>query len=274
MKPSSLLLILLFAYNLVYSQTSLKGVVTDGESYKPVPYVSIGIIGKPTGTVANIDGAFEINLDNSINDEDTVRFSSIGYQNYDYLVGNLKAKGTPLTINLTRLVNELKPVIVNSKHTTVKILGYDTNSKLFGLGFGTGAIGSEGGVRIPIKHQNTSIDDVRLFIIQNPFDHLTFRVNIYELVDGKPGKNILNENVLIQIENKKTGKIIIDLNKYNIYVNSDVLLTLEWLGATPTTSANLDVGASLFGSTYIRQASQSVWIKKGAGIGLSVKAGY
>jgi CarboxypepD_reg-like domain len=276
MKHTLLFFAILFHCAFADGQFYLKGIIIDVESNRPVPYVSIGVIGKATGTVANVNGEFELILDDKINDNDTIRFSSIGYESSDYSMAGLKTKqaNAPVTITLKKTVNELKPVAVNSKHAKVKILGYDTNSKLFGLGFGSGAIGSEGGVLIPIKHPNTNIENFSFFIIQNPFDNLTFRLNIYEMNNGTPGKNILNENVLVEIENKKAGKIIIDLSKYYIEVSADILVTLEWLEASPKTNANLDVGAALFGSTYIRQASQSVWIKKKAGIGFSVKANY
>ena len=261
---------------IVYSQPILKGKVTDKENKIPIPFVSIGVINKANGTVSNNEGEFELKLSDQITDEDTIRFSSIGYQAVDYAIGDLKklSGSESLNIKLSRLVKELQPVVINSKRAKVKILGYETNSKLFGLGFGSYAVGSEGGVRLVVKHLNTNLESLSFLIIQNPFDHLMFRVNVYEFKNGLPDKNILSQNIMLNIENKQTGKINFDLSPFNIVVNDDVLISLEWIEAKPNATANLDVAAVLFGSTYIRQASQFNWIKKGAGIGLSVKTSY
>jgi hypothetical protein len=276
MKYTLFFILIFFSSSMVLAQTILKGAVIDTVTNKPVPYVSIGIISKPDGTVSNASGEFEITLDEKITDNDTVVFSSIGYQSKAFLVGDLKRKfkEVPLSISLKKSVYELKQVVIASKHAHAKILGYETNSKLFGLGFGTNSLGSQGGVRIPIKHPNTNIESLSFFIIQNPFESLTFRVNIYEFNDGKPGNNILNDNVIFKVGNKQAGKITVDLTKYNIYVNKDVLIALEWIESKPATTGQLDVAAVLFGSTYVKQASQYLWVKKSAGLGFSVNGNY
>jgi hypothetical protein len=276
MKPGLSFILFLINCSSIFAQTSFKGVVTDAENNQPVPYVSVGIVNKADGTVSNINGEFEINLDTKVTDDDTLKFSSIGYESKAFLVGDLKQKfkNTSLSISLKKSVNQLKQVVVNSKRAHVKILGYETTSKLFGLGFGTNAIGSQGGVRIPIKHQNTSIENLSFLIIKNTFERLTFRVNIYEMNDGKPGNNILNDNVIFKVGNKQSGKVTVDLTNYNVIVNKDVLITVEWIEANPATNGRLDIAAVLFGSAYFRQASQYFWIKKGTGLGFSVKASY
>jgi hypothetical protein len=276
MKSSLFFALSLINCSLIFAQSSFKGVVIDAENNQPVPYVSIGIINKADGTVSNVKGEFEINLDAKVANDDTLKFSSVGYESKAFLVGDLKQKfkNTSLGISLKKSISQLKPVVINSKRAHVKILGYETTSKLLGLGVGTNAIGSQGGVRIPIKHQNTSIENLSFFIIQNTFERLTFRVNIYEMNDGKPGNNILNDNVIFKVGDKQSGKITVDLTNYNVIVNKDVLITVEWIDANPATNGTLDIAAVLFGSTYFRQASQYLWKKKGTGLGFSVKASY
>ncbi|HEY2581835.1 MAG TPA: carboxypeptidase-like regulatory domain-containing protein [Mucilaginibacter sp.] len=260
----------------IFAQNSFKGIVTDADSGKAIPYVSIGIVNKVDGTVSNADGEFKINLNIKVSDDDTLKFSSIGYQSKAFLLGDLKKKykDLPLNVSLKKAVNQLKQVVINSKRANEKILGYPTTSKLLGLGFGTNSIGSQAGVRIPIKHENTNIENLSFFIIQNSFEQLTFRVNIYEMNNGKPGNNILNENVIVKVGNKQTGKITFDLTPYNIYTDKDVLVSMEWIEAKPAATGTLDVGAVIFGSTYFKQASQYQWAKKGTGLGIGVKVNY
>lgn len=276
MKCFLFFMLLLCNCSFTFAQSTFKGVVTDEESNQPVPYVGIGIINKANGTVSNIAGEFKIDLDARVTNDDTLKFSSIGFESKAFLVGELKNKfkDGSLSISLKKSVNQLKQVIVYSKRGNEKILGYETTSKLLGVGFSANEMGSQGGVRIPIKHQNTNIESLSFFIIQNTFEQLTFRVNIYEMNDGKPGNNILNENVIVKIGDKQSGKITVDLTAYNITVNQDVLITLEWLEARPAANAVLDVAAVLFGSAYFRPASQDIWIKKRTRLGFSVKVNY
>ncbi|HEY4322755.1 MAG TPA: carboxypeptidase-like regulatory domain-containing protein [Mucilaginibacter sp.] len=276
MKRSLLFILFLLNSVSIFAQSTFKGVVTDDENGKPVPYVSIGIINKLSGTVSNADGEFKINLDIKVSDDDTLKFSSIGYQSKAFLVGDLKKKfkDLPLNVTLKKAVNHLKQVVINSKRGNEKILGYPTTSKLLGFGVGTNSIGSQAGVRISIKHENTSIENLSFFIIQNTFEQLTFRVNVYEMNNGKPGNNILNDNVIVTVRNKQTGKITVDLTSYNICADRDVLISMEWIEANPGTTGMLDVAAVIFGSTYFKQASQYQWAKKGTGLGFGVKVNY
>ena len=276
MKISIWITVILIQSLHAYAQNKLTGVVIDDNDHKPVPYVSIGVTSTPNGTVSNDVGAFSITLDNKVTNNDTLKFSSIGYRSEAFLISDLKErfKDGPLTISLKKSVSQLKQVSIVSKKVHVKIVGYDKDSKLFGLGFDASGVGSQAGIIIPIKHLETNLQNLSFFIIQNPFKHLVFRMNLYELVNDKPGNNILSENIFINIEDYQTGKMTFDLSKYNLYLNNDVLLTLEWIEAQPGTNAKLVIAAAVFGHTYFRQASQSAWTKKGTGIGLSVKTNY
>jgi hypothetical protein len=276
MRVFNVLMLICLGFTSSLAQTIIKGTVTEQDVTKPIQFASIGIVNKPIGTVANADGVFEVTLSQDITDRDTIRFSSIGYINHDFLVSDLRklSDAGSLKINLKKLVTELNTVSINAKHAQVKMLGYPTNSKLFGLVFGGNGYGAEGGIKLTIKHANTNIESLSLMVIQNSFNHLGFRVNIYEMQNGQPGKNILTQNIFFNIENKQIGKITFDLTPYNIYLNTDALLALEWIEAKPTTIGKFDVAAVLLGSSYYRAASQAHWIKKGAGIGIGVKTNY
>jgi hypothetical protein len=271
-----LILLVLTQSILAYGQATITGVVIAADDNKPVEYVSIGVTSKPNGTVSNIDGLFSITLTPEVTGNDTLKFSSIGYQGEAFLIKDLRErfKNGPLTILLHKSFTQLKQVSVVSKKFHVKVIGYDKNSKLFGLGFDAGGVGSQAGIIIPISHAETNLQNLSLFIIQNSFKHLLFRVNLYEIVNGMPDKNLLTENILISVDDYKTGKLIFDLSKYNLYLNNDALITLEWIEAQPAANARLAVAAALFGHSYYRQASQSAWTKKRPGIGISVKTGY
>ncbi|MDB5024490.1 MAG: outer membrane protein with a CnaB-type/M14 peptidase domain [Mucilaginibacter sp.] len=277
MKSGLLFVLILLISSRAFAQSSVKGVITDAEDNKPVPYVSIGIINKTDGTVSTVTGNFKIDLDVQVNDSDTLKFSSVGYKSKAFLVADIHhmLSDSLLRVSLEKSVKELKQADVNYKRVKVKILGYETESKLFGYGFSSNVMGGQAGVRIPIKHSNTSIENFSFFIIRNSFERLTFRLNVYQITDGKPGTNILNDNIILKIGDKQTGKITVDLSSYHITADNDVLVGLEWIEAQPaTTTGTFAIAAVLFGSTYFKQASQYYWQKRRTGLGFSVKADY
>ncbi|MDB5017065.1 MAG: hypothetical protein JWQ84_1897 [Mucilaginibacter sp.] len=276
MKSCLFLLVLVIQCSRTFCQSVLNGGVIDTDDNKPLKYVTIGITSKPNGTVSDNEGKFKLILNNTVNDRDTIMFSSIGYQSVVFLVGELKnkLKGGLLLIPLKKSVNQLKQVLITAKKANVEILGYEKNSTLFGVSFNSNQLGGQAGIIIPIRHPGTNIESISFLIIKNSFKHLTLRVNVYDLIGDKPGNNILSDNIIIQIEDKQTGKMTFDLSKYNVYLNRNCLITLEWIEAQPATGGNCAVAAMVFGHTYVRQASQYPWIKKGTGLGLSVKAVY
>ena len=258
----------------VFAQNIFTGLVVDSDTGSPLPYVSIGIINTSTGTVSNEKGEFKIALNSEINNNDTLKFSSIGYQSVSYTVANVRKQFNveSIHISMKKGIIELKQIVIRSTSSKEKILGNKTQSKAFGGGFGTKDVGSEIGVVIPVKQENTFIENFNFFVSHNTYDSLTFRVKIYNLKDGKPDEDILHDNVIIKI-GKETGNISTDLTKYNITVNQDFLICIEWLDRKGPPGSILNISAGLLGSTYIKTASQGVWIiKKGVGLGLNVKA--
>ncbi|NRA51931.1 MAG: hypothetical protein HRU12_22620, partial [Phaeodactylibacter sp.] len=59
-------------------------------------------------------------------------------------------------------------------------------------------------------------------------DSLLFRVNIRDYQEGKPGSKLLKEDVFIHTKQKR-GVISIDLTPYDLVLEADVLLSLEWI---------------------------------------------
>ena len=71
-----LLISLLFCASTLLSQTSIKGLIKDNTG-APLPYCSIGYLGKTVGTLSDENGEFELKL-NGVTDSDTIKFFAIG----------------------------------------------------------------------------------------------------------------------------------------------------------------------------------------------------
>lgn len=212
--------LLLFVAGSSPAQT-LKGVIIDSETNKPVPFVNIGVLDKNIGTVSDIKGKFSLTLKES----ETVRFSSIGYEPFaksfstDAL--NLSIKLKPSTTMLSEVV------ITGSNFSKAVVLGQKINKRRHSVGFGSRQLGTQIGALIKVK-KPTMIDKAHFTINRTSGDSLLYRVNIYDFSKGIPGKNLLTENVIIRAPQEQ-GTLSIDLSEFDLILTDDVLLMIEWI---------------------------------------------
>ena len=250
----------------------LRGRIRDKKSNLPLPFVNIGILNKDWGTTSNPKGEFDLSLSES-DLNDTLRISMVGYEPMEiYLKDILKKQKQILNIQLQEKTSELKEIVIVDKKLTTKVLGNKTDSKFFGGKFASGDLGSEIAIRIKIKDTPTYLDTFSFNISYNTGDTASFRVNIYDVKNGLPDKNILTENIIVRI-NGQTGKIEIDLSKYDVVVNDDFFVALEWIEGKNNSGIVFSAGFANKG-TYYRKASQGRWRKYPMGVGFNVTAKY
>jgi len=250
----------------------LRGFIKDKKTNLPLPYVNLGVLNKDKGTTTTTKGEFELTLNES-NINDTLIISMIGYEpRVLYLNNILKKKELNLNIRLQEKIYELKEVVLADKKLTTKVLGNKTDSKFFGGKFAPGDLGSEIAIRFKIKNAPTYLDTFSFNISYNTEDTATFRVNIYETKNGLPDKNILTENIIVKV-NGQTGKIEVDLTKYNLMVMDDIFIALEWIEGRNNSGIVFSAGFINKG-TYYRKASQGRWRKNPMGIGFNLTAKY
>lgn len=71
----------------MFAQQKVSGVVIDKVNKQPIPFVSIGIIGKSVGTLSSEKGEFDFTFfENQKND--SVKIATIGYKPQVYLVAD------------------------------------------------------------------------------------------------------------------------------------------------------------------------------------------
>lgn len=100
---------------MAYAQ-SIAGVVYDKETNEPLAFANIGVVGKPNGSVSNINGQFYISLDGFV-DSDTIVCTYIGYNPQRFHVGSL---GKVLKIPMESSSVGIKGIVVLSKPIMVK----------------------------------------------------------------------------------------------------------------------------------------------------------
>lgn len=260
---------------IVFAQKVFKGRIIDKVNKEGIPFVNIGLVGKDIGTVSDENGYFNLRVQEA-QASDTIRISCIGYKPQMFLFSTWeKNLQNQPNIALDELVTEIKPVVIRPKKT--KIVGNKTESSSMIAGFATNDLGSELGLLVKIPAKPTRIDDFGFYIARSVYDSLLFRLNIYTYQKGFPQENILKEPIFVRSAIKK-GRITVDLRPYNLTVDTDVLISLEWikdLSKEYGPKDGLHFAATLFGSAcYFRKTSQARWHKVPVPLGFCTTVTY
>lgn len=262
--------LLLVTYT-IYGQSTYKGIVVDSATLMSLSYVNIGIVGKNIGTVTDTRGNFQIELDSPY-EEDTLRFSMVGYKSQSFRIEDFKREmsGNSM-IKLVKKITLLEEIVVTNKRFRERVLGNKTKSKSMAGGFTSNELGNEVGIVIKVHKSPTYIERFSASIVSNKYDSLKFRLNFYSLLDGLPHDHLIDENIIIT-SHIREGLLDVDLGEYNIVVNDDFFVSLEWIENLGEDKNGLLFSLGLLGSPIIsRHTSQGIWEKiGGVGIGFNV----
>ena len=272
LKTIVLISVLLFIPS-IEAQKKIGGTVISASTKQTLAYVNIGIVGKGIGTVTDKKGNFKFII-NKKNYRDSIKISMIGYKSKTYLIQDfIKKDSKEITIYLSEKNEILNEIVISNKKLKRRVLGNRTKSKLFTDGFESDQLGCEAGLIIKIRKSPTFIKSFHAFIASNTHDKLKFRLNFYSIKEGLPHKNILKENIIIE-STLKEGLLSVDLTKYDIVMEEDFFVSLEWIENFG--EGNLQFSVGLFGSPVIyRNASQANWQKISAiGPGFNVVVMY
>ena len=254
--------ILFFTIIFVTSHTffaqNLKGLIIDSETKKPIPYVNIGIINQNKGTVSNYQGEFEFKFSNELM-KDSISISSIGYKtkhiSTSEFFNELSLKSI---IELYPKVIALEEItLIAKKSNRLKIIGNKIDKeKGLQFGFHNSLLGHE--IAIKIKtNQKIQIKRFNTFITKNT-KNMLFRLNFYDVKDGKPNKKIVNKNIIFSFSDQ-TGMFTFDLNKYHIFMENDFYLSVEIIESYKNNQLSFSSNLKRRETCLIRKSSQDKW---------------
>lgn len=263
LKKGLIVFVLLFP-GIVFCQ-SYNGMVLTNETRAGIGFVNVGIIGKNVGTVTDQLGNFSLVIDSRY-DNDSLRFSLIGYEPKSYLVKDFRENSVKEIL--------LKPKMYNLSEVTVTYhrakgirLGVPVESNQLKSGFSDNELGSEMGVKIETDRR-VRLEDINLNVATCTYDSVTYRLNIYQCLDEDEYKNILQKPIYISFSKDDINEAItLDLKKYSIIIEGTVLITLELY-------KDLGEGRLLFhtqfftGTTYHRKTSEGKWTEAPGLIGM------
>ncbi|MCD8742102.1 carboxypeptidase-like regulatory domain-containing protein [Mucilaginibacter roseus] len=269
MKKILALLFTLFCYSVSYAQL-VEGVVTDAGSGQPLAYVNVGIVGKSIGTVTDDKGRYKLDLKGSVSD--TVKISMIGYKPFVLLSSAFASGYQGKTVKLEADNIKLKEVTVKPKKWKTAVLGNTTKSKSSNSGFSSSRLGHELGRIIKIKRSPTYLKRFNASISSGPADSVKMRLNFYSVKNGLPDQILQHQNIFVTLHNGD-DEISVNLEPYNIYVEDDFFVSLEWIQSAR--------GGVMFSSSFLsgalvwRETSQARWERVGVGgLGFNVTVEY
>jgi hypothetical protein len=253
------------------AQYILQGRIIDALTKEPLPFVNVGVLKKELGTVSNEDGFFFLEVPDVFAKE-TLRFSMIGFDQRDFQVADFEAillsNNTLVLAEQTTFLEEV--VLTAEKKWDTRVSGNATTSKLLITGFTSNQLGNEIALFVKVKKTPAYIEGIQFSVVENSYPEVRFRVNVYSSEYRFPDENILKENIFVTLEQSE-GIISVDLKEYDILVDDDVFISLEWIDED-LGSEGLWFSAGVFGkSIYARSTSQAEWKKqRGLSLGMSV----
>lgn len=254
---------------------SYQGQVLDSLTRQPIAYVNIGVVGRGLGTVSDPKGQFRLALPDSL-PSDLVRFSCVGYRSVSFPVSDLiRRLSTQSPIVMQEDVMTLPEIVIKKEKLKKDIWGRRNTTTQWMFGSTKNQLGHEIGIYIQAKAQPAFLDFFEVSIAKNNYGLVKFRLNVYNTQDGLPHQLLNRENILVQTRIEK-GIWKINLQPYEIVVNGDFCIVLEWI-------EDLGEGALLFSwdvkpnndnYTVSRMTSQDKWSQNKTTPGFWVGVSY
>lgn len=226
----TIILLFLLASCFLSAQEISSGQVIDAATNQPLAYVNIGIVGASRGTVSDDAGTFALHLPPGL-DQRTLKLSILGYESLSFTVAEFRKKiSLNKKINLKPIGIDLQQIVVVPKFTKTKRLGNKAKKKKLTDGFEGDALGREGGIVVKLadEYRPAVVLSFRTYIVNNPYEEIKFRLNFYRVVKGLPYKPLPQESIIVTSK-IKSGILEVDLEQYDIVVEDDFAITLEWI---------------------------------------------
>lgn len=269
MKTKCLILFtLLYAFTTTITATNIQAKVLCKNTKAPVEYVNVGIAEKNIGTVSNQDGDFSLTLTPEFTN-DTLTLSCIGFSTIKIAIGDLVNKQHAV-VYMSENVVGLSEILVKPLKTKIKALGVLTKSKSIQAGFQNNELGYECGILM--KNRKAAwLKTLNLNIGTCTYDTIFYRLNVYKVTKRGTFENILTDQIFIKLSKSEVVDVVrIDLQKYNVCVRGNFMVTLEHV--RDLGKGALNFGSGLSHKTYYRKTSQGNWKTVPIGVGINVVA--
>lgn len=246
---------------------SLQGQTIDQSTLEPIPYVNVGVLHQQMGTVSNENGDFSLSL-SGVNPEDTLKISSIGYNPLVFTVAEARAFTEKKAFSLAPKEVMLDEVVIVPKDYKLRTVGNDNTPDFMQAGFTENKLGYELGVKMKSR-KPAFIEEVYIEIASCTYDTIFYRLNIYEMVDGVPGRNILRKPIYLTYTSEEIKDILtVNIKDQYVRVDGHFIVSLELVRDLGEGSLLLKTGV-MNNATWHRRTSQAEWDSIRFGVGIS-----
>ncbi len=252
---------------------TIKGTVIDKETRLPIPFATISVVAHKMQFQANSKGAFTLAVQPEM-EQAILQVSSLGYETGEFAVadllrqqkntGNLKLALAPKQESLNMVEvrarsRKWKPIKVGyhiDEGTPIhhEIYPSDTIRKK--------APGQEIGSRIVLKKKPAKLQSVSFGLAGSGGERAVIRIQLYSLKDDKPHRKLLSAPATIAIPAHHTGWITVPLSNYDLTLQEDVAVVLEWLTETSTLTTSTLMAFATHPKDqliYYRESGEKPW---------------
>lgn len=210
----------------VRAQIKISGIVLDREKKNKLPFVNIGIKSKNIGTISSEDGEFSISIPQQYTN-DTLTFSIIGFEELTMEIAGIDDGQHEFL--LKQSPTRIDEVVITGKKPKEKKYGIMHNPLLY---FMDASIVQDDIFEIAqviqLSKNKSKITSLNLCIREDRRDSGIFRINFYKYEDNKPGKKLLDKNI-VQVHAIRLGWLRFDLSAYDIYLQGTVVAAIEFI---------------------------------------------
>jgi hypothetical protein len=251
------------------AQITVQGTVQDGSSKSALAFVNIGIRGKNIGCISNSEGQFILKLPQE-NNNDTLTFSYVGYQEKSFLIKKLAAQGNN-SIILDPITTTLQEVVVNAKDKWKKdkmgvthYLGYQY--EYTGYSKNVSYI-QEIGQKIDLGAERVKVSSFNIFLANVTGDSAAFRINFYAFNGKQSGDRVYQREIFVK-QVLRRGWLTVNLEDYNIWMSGSVMASIEFLRRSEDEKSFSPLYGGVMsnkGISYHRQVSLGNWEQEKSG---------
>lgn len=252
MKKLNALLFLLGIYS--FHAQVISGTIISKNENQPLPYVKVGVEKENSGVVSDDKGNFSIDL-SGFDASGKIKIEVPGYEPYVETVQNFR-KQDKQQVFLKEKTKNIKEVSIKVKKLVDKNWGVNTKTKhvLYSVNpqfrkedfLGETALEFNASKRSKIKNINLNIAN---YTSDRP---VLMRYSIYSEKDGFPDKNILDEEITVELTQDmiKDGTYTLDVNDHNIWVQGKFFIGIQFLKEF---EGKINISAALFRTGFMRK---------------------
>lgn len=248
------------------AQTIIEGRIVNSRTQEPVPFATLGVPGRGIGTVADEQGRYLLRLPTLT---DTLIVSCVGFNRQ--VVPPAALSAGQREFQLAPQEQALREVTVERRRVHTGLLGRPKEkADVLWMGGSSGKEtvddewGWELGTVLRPTHRSY-LEEFHLFLAANTYEHLRFRLNLYALEQGRPGRLLLAQDIQLVLHHQQRGWQTVDLRPYELLLEPQqpVVATIQWLQSEKTEPwskyFSIPVARQPKQTMVERENSQAIW---------------